>query len=406
MINMQLKETDEIFIVSGKRSPFGRYLGSLSTMDPVELASMVAKKTLEEVNQQSDEKFLPDHVFMGNCIPTTFASPSTTGRQVALALGLEGFAITIDTACCSPLTCLRLALWGMKAKEISTALIIGIDMMSKVPHLLRGIRSGIRAGKVEITDPIFPIEYKGYNSVACDASNGAEKYGIERKMLDEWALGSHQKWFRAMKRGAFDDEIVPVIIETKGGRKVFEKDEFPRPESTLMRLQELEPVFGSKTTTAGNAPGLNDGACAMVIATGSAVKHFGFQPIARIIEVEGVTDAPQGISWVPAKAISKALEKAGLKIEDMNIIEINEAFAAMPLVSTKILAGEDEKKWHLLLSLTNPNGGAIAIGHPVGASGLRILMTMAYELRRRGGGRGVCAICGGLSQGESVVIEV
>jgi acetyl-CoA C-acetyltransferase len=397
---------NDIFIVAGKRSAYGRYLGSLSDVDPVELASTVARAALQQARQEAKGDFPIDHVFMGNCIPTTFASPSTTGRQVSLALGLKGFAVTIDTACCSPLTGLRLATWGMSVGGIAAVLAVGVEMMSKVPHLLRNLRGGVKAGAAELIDPIFPIEYKGYTPVSVDASNGAEKHGVPRTMLDAWALGSQQKWARAMKKGLFREEIVPVSVKVKKGEFVFDTDEFPRPDSTYSRLQTLPPVFGSKTTTAGNAPGLNDGASAAVAATGRTVREHGLKPLARIIATAGVAGEPEGISWVPAMAIREALAKANLTVEQLDVIEINEAFAAMPLVSTKILAGGDEEKWLELLRKTNPNGGAIAIGHPVGASGLRILLTMVYELRRRGGGRGACAICGGLSQGEAVVLEV
>ena len=168
----------------------------------------------------------------------------------------------------------------------------------------------------------------------------------------------------------------------------------------------LPPVFGAKTTTAGNAPGLNDGASAMVVMTEKKAKALGLPILGTIIDQVGRTDMPYGISWIPAFAINKLLERTKMNIDDISLIEINEAFAAMPLVSTKILAENDEKKWHELIAKTNVNGGAIAIGHPVGASGLRITMAMMYELRRRGGGSAVAAICGGLTQGEAIMVQV
>jgi acetyl-CoA C-acetyltransferase len=168
----------------------------------------------------------------------------------------------------------------------------------------------------------------------------------------------------------------------------------------------LPTVFGSKMTTAGNAPGLNDGASAMIAMTEKKAKSLGLPILGTIVDQAGETDMPYGISWIPAMSIKKVLDRNGMNIDDMDLIEINEAFAAMPLVSTKVLAGEDEQKWHELLRKTNVNGGAVAIGHPVGASGLRIAMTLMYELRRRGGGQGVAAICGGLTQGEGIIIRV
>jgi acetyl-CoA C-acetyltransferase len=173
----------------------------------------------------------------------------------------------------------------------------------------------------------------------------------------------------------------------------------------LAAIEQLPTIFGAKTTTAGNAPGLNDGASAMVIMTKRRALELGLQPLGELLEMAGETDMPYGISWIPALTIKKALMKAVLDLNSMDLIEINEAFAAMPLVSTKILADGNTVKWHELLKKTNVNGGAIAMGHPVGASGLRIAMTMMYELRRRGGGLGVAAICGGLTQGEAAIIR-
>jgi acetyl-CoA C-acetyltransferase len=393
----------DVHVIAAKRSAFGRYLGTLAAVDPIDLASVVARAAL---GQAGGAGVHVDHVFVGNCIQATFASPSTNGRQISLALGVNEFSVTVDTACCSPLTGLRLATWGHAGGRLETSLLVGVEMMSRTPHLLRDLRGGVKAGAAQLQDPIYPIEYKGYSSVAVDASTGAEKHGISKLTLDAWALGSQQKWARAEKAGFFRDEIVPVPVKGKKGEVLFDRDEFPRPDSTYARLQALPPIFGSRTTTAGNAPGLNDGASAMVLASGSRVKETGTATLAKVLAAEGYAGEPDGISWVPGMAIRKALAAAGLGLDRIDVIEINEAFAAMPLVSTKLLAGDDEALWLSLLARTNPNGGAIAIGHPVGASGLRILMTMIYELRRRGGGRGVCAICGGLSQAEAVVVEV
>ena len=304
------------------------------------------------------------------------------------------------------MTALRMALWGMRLGEYSAALVVGVEAMSRVPHTSRDLRTGVRIGEVKLRDFIFPIMYPGYNSVAVDAANGAEKYEIPKRMLDAWSMGSQRKWAEAEAAGKFYDELVPIPIKKKGHVSIFANDEFPRPEGSLAAIEQLPPVFGAKTTTAGNAPGLNDGAAAVVIMTEERARELGLQAFGSIIEMAGETDMPYGISWIPAFTIKKVLSKASLKLEDMDLIEINEAFAAMPLVSTKVLADGDQDEWYALLRKTNVNGGAIAIGHPVGASGLRILMTMMYELRRRGGGRGIAAICGGLTQGEATILEV
>lgn len=187
---------------------------------------------------------------------------------------------------------------------------------------------------------------------------------------------------------------------------VFDADEFPKPHTTLEGLSKLSTVYGSPTVTAGNAPGLDAGASAVLLMRRSKAEELGLKSLATILATESVALSPEKIAEAPAPAIRKALAKAGIRLDQIDLIEINEAFAAMPLVSTKILAEGDEAQWSALLRKTNVNGGAIAIGHPVGASGARILMTMMYELRRRGGGLGVCAICGGLAQGDSAVIRV
>lgn len=395
---------EKLVIVGAKRTPFGRYLGSLSEMEPADLAVCAGRAALTAQGKDLSQDI--DHIFVGNCIPAAFETGSVTGRQIALKLGMDKFTVTLDTACCSPLTALRMALWGLRLGEITSALVMGVESMSRVPHMSRQLRAGVRIGEVKLTDQIFPINYPGYNSVAVDASDGAEKYQVPKRMLDTWAMASHTKWKQAHVAGKFDEEIAP--IEARKGREssVFATDEFPRPNGTLAAIQQLPTVFGAKTTTAGNAPGLNDGASAVVIMTENRASDLGLKPLGTVVDMVGETDMPYGISWIPALTITRLLGRTGLTIDDVNLIEINEAFAAMPLVSTKILAEGDESRWFELLKKTNVNGGAIAIGHPVGASGLRIMMTMMYELGRRGGGKGVAAICGGLTQGEAVMIEV
>jgi acetyl-CoA C-acetyltransferase len=395
--------TDKYVIVGAKRTPFGKYLGSLSEMEPLDLAVHAAKSSL--TSQGRDITSEIDHVFVGNCIPGSFETGSVTGRQISLKLGLNKFTITLDTACCSPLTALRMALWGLKLGEYSSVLVIGVESMSKVPHMSRDLRNGVRIGEVKLRDQIFPISYPGYNPVAIDASDGAEKYDVPKRMLDAWAVASHQKWFAAAEAGKFSDEIAPISVRKGRETFVFSTDESPRSNSALAAVEQLPPVFGAKTTTAGNAPGLNDGASAIVVMTQKRASDLGLEPVAAIEEMAGEIDMPHGISWIPALTIKKVLSRAGMDLEQLDLIEINEAFAAMPLVSAKILADYSNAKWFELLQRINVNGGAIAIGHPVGASGLRIAMTMMYELRRRGGGLGVAAICGGLTQGEAVIIR-
>ena len=391
-------------IVAAKRTPFGKYLGSLSEMEPLDIAVHAAKAAL--TSKQEDLSPHIDEVFVGNCIPGSFEAEGVVGRQIGLKLGLDRFAVTLDTACCSPLTALRMVLWGIQLGEISSALVIGVESMSRVPHSSRRLRSGVRIGEVKLTDWIFPISFPGYNPVAVDASNGAEKYGIPKRMLDTWSMASQRKWAEAYAAGNFREELAPIPVRKGRESFIFDTDEFSRPDGSLAAIEQLPPVFGSTTTTAGNAPGLNDGAAAIVVMTEDRAIELGLEPLGTIVDMAGETDMPYGISWIPALTIKKVLSKAAINLDNIDLIEINEAFAAMPLVSTKILSDGDTEAWHRLLQKTNVNGGAIAIGHPVGASGLRIMMTMMYELRRRNGGTGVAAICGGLTQGEAVIVQV
>ncbi|MCL0102395.1 thiolase family protein [Dehalococcoidia bacterium] len=395
---------EKCVIVSAKRTPFGRYLGALSEMEPLDVAVHAAKAALEAPGKDISGDI--DQIFVGNCIPGAFETASVTGRQIGLKLGVDVFTTTIDTACCSPLSALRMALWGIRLGEIESAIAIGIEAMSRTPHVSRQFRSGVRIGEINLPDPIFPISYPGYNSVAVDASDGAEKYGVSKRMLDTFAMGSHLKWAKAQEAGKFDEEIAPIPVKRGKEKYIFATDEMPRPNGSVAAIEMLPTVFGAKTTTAGNAPGLNDGASAMVVMTEKKAQDLGLDILGTIVDQVGATDMPYGISWVPANAIKRILNRTGMSIDDIDLIEINEAFAAMPLVSTKILAENDEQRWYRLINKTNVNGGAIAIGHPVGASGLRIAMTMMRELRRRGGGIGVAAICGGLTQGEAILIRV
>lgn len=391
-------------IVGAKRTPFGRYLGSLSEMEPLELAVHAGRAALTSQGQDLGPHI--DQVFVGNCMPGSFETGSVVGRQIALKLGLDRFTITLDTACCSPLTALRMAFWALRLEEASAALVIGVESMSRVPHTSRELRAGVRIGEVKFKDFIFPISYPGYKSVAEDASDGAGKYQIPKRMLDTWAMASHSKWAKAHESGKFTEEIAPILARKGREKFVLSVDESPRPDSSVAAIEQLPTIFGAKTTTAGNAPGLSDGASAVVIMTEQRARELNLTPIGTILHMTGETDQPNGIAWIPALTIKKALAGAGLHLDRMDLIEINEAFAAMPLVSAKILTDGDMVKWYELLKKTNVNGGAIALGHPVGASGLRIMMTMMYELRRRGGGLGVAAICGGLTQGEAVIMEV
>jgi acetyl-CoA C-acetyltransferase len=333
-------------------------------------------------------------------------------RQATLKAGMppESISITLDRACCSSLDAVRLGYRAIRAGEIDIALAVGADNMSRAPYVLPpDVRWGKRLGSIQIWDGLFELGYKGFNPVSVDAGEVALEYGVTREDQDRWAYGSQMKYARAFAEGKFKvgEELVRVEIpQRKGPPVIFEKDEFPKPDTTLEKLSKLPTVYGSPTVTAGNAPGLDTGATAVLIMSENKAKEKGLTPLARILSTVATATTPRLIAAIPGFTIQKALGKAGIDLDQIDLIEINEAFAAMPLVSTKILADGDPEKMKRLLEKTNVNGGAIAIGHPVGASGARILMTLIYELRRRRGGIGVASICGGLAQGDGAVVEV
>jgi acetyl-CoA C-acetyltransferase len=334
---------------------------------------------------------------------------NVNGRQALLRAGLPEtlVSLTIDRACCSSLCAVHLGRRAILLNEADTCMAVGAENMSNTPLLINKHRWGSGMAPLLVQDYLNPITYREYTPLGKDAGEIAMEYGISREEQDQWALGSQQKWAAADKAGKFKDELVPVAIPQKKGEPIlFDRDDFPKPNSTFEGLARLKTIYSSPTVTAGNAPGLDAGAAAVIIMRRSKAEKMGIKPLATILAVASGASEPKRMAELPGFVIQKALKSAGLGIDAMDVIEINEAFAAVTLVSSKILADRNETKWRGILAKTNPNGGAIAIGHPVGASGARILMTMMYELKRRGGGFGVCAICGGLAQGDCVVIRV
>jgi acetyl-CoA C-acetyltransferase len=402
-----MTKKDDIVIVSAVRTPFSRFGSVLREMHSSELGAIVIKECLKRVGMKGSDL---NELYYGMCIQSEAALLyNVIGRQALLKAGLPNdlVSLTIDRACCSSLTCVQLGCRSIYVGEAQTCMAVGAENMSNTPVVVNGHRWGLGLTPLTMVDHLNPIMYVGYNSIAKDAGEGALSYGIGREMQDQWALGSQQKYQAAEKAGKFNDELVPVEVPQKRGDPiVFAKDDFPKPNTTIEGLAKLKPVYGSPTVTAGNAPGLDAGASSIIIMKRSKAEEMGIKPLATILAVSSAAREPAKVSAVPGFAIQKALSKAGVGLDEVSVIEINEAFAAMPLVSTKILADGNEAKWQELMKKTNPNGGAIAIGHPVGASGARILMTMMYELRRRGGGLGACGICGGLAQGDAAVIRV
>ena len=405
-----MKERDNVVVVSAVRTPFGRFGGTLKDIPSIDLGATVIREVLRRVKVKGEEV---EEIYYGSAVPGEVAlETDVPARQATLKAGMpsESVSITVDRACCSSLAAVRLGYRAIKAGEIEIALGVGAENMSRTPLVLPpGVRWGSRLGSIELWDCLYGLGYKGFNPVSVDAGEVALEYGITREDQDRWAYQSQMKYARAFSEGKFKigEELMRLEIpQKKSPPIVFERDEFPKPDTTLEKLSKLPLVYGSPTVTAGNAPGLDTGASAILMMSERKAKDKGLRPLAKILCMVATATVPRLIAAIPAFTIQKALKEAQTALDQIDLIEINEAFAAMPLVSAKILADGDPERMEALLQKTNVNGGAIAIGHPVGASGARILMTLVYELRRRGGGKGVASICGGLAQGDGVVVEV
>jgi len=403
-----LKDND-VVIVSAVRTPFDKFGGVLKEVPSIELGAAVIKEVIERVNLNGSEV---EEVFYGTCLPAETAMETNIPARLAmLKAGLppETRSLTIDRACCSSLTAVSLCFEAIKSGRAKVCLAAGAENMSRASLLIpSSSRWGTRVGNLTVVDVLFQLGYRDYNPVSVDAGEVAVEMGVNREEQDNWAHQSQQRYARAFEQGKFKvgGELMSLTLPSKKGSILFETDSGFRPNTTIEQLSSLKPVYGSPTVTAGNAPGLNAGAAAILIMSRAKAKELNLKPMATILSGSGVAGPAREIAKIPATAIKKALEIANLKLEDLKLIEINEAFAAMPLVASKILADGNNRKLQDLRNKINVNGGAIAIGHPVGASGARILMTLMYELQRKGGGLGAATICGGLCQGEAATIQV
>jgi acetyl-CoA C-acetyltransferase len=292
--------------------------------------------------------------------------------------------------------------------EIEVAIGGGATSFSLEPLIVRGLRfDGFRLGDIKMEDPLFQLGYKDFNPVAVDTDNVAAEYGVSREEQDEWALRSHQNYGKAWKEGKFREEIIPLEISQKGKEMfVLDIDEQYRPDTTLEKLKKLKPIYGCKSVTAGNAPGLNDGAAAILFMKRRRSEELHLEPIGTIVAMTSIALHPNRMPEGPGIAIQNVLNLAKVRLDQIDVFEINEAFAAVPLVSLEVLCHRDKGMVEEIKKKTNINGSAIAIGHPNTSSGARIMMNLAFELRRRGGGHAVGAICGGLAQADACIIRV
>jgi len=399
-------------IVSAVRTPFGRFDGVMRGISSIDLGIVAVREALARIDLDPASV---DELYYGTCVPAEYAPYlNVPARQITLLAGFppENISLTLDRACCSSMTALHLGYRALRSGEADVVVACGAENMGNACLLVDAKygRWGNRLGHIPMEDVLFELGYqkKGFKAVALDAGEVALEYEVSREDQDGWGLRSQTRWADAYKAGKFKvgEEIVPVEIPRgKEDSISLNRDEPPR-ETTLEKLGRLKPIYGSPTVTAGNAPGMNAGASAIVVMTRKKATELGLEPLATIESMQWAAGEPRYMATLPAQAIDKMLTRKSRTIDEVDLIEINEAFAAVTLVSLKILAGTDPVKFQALQDKTNVNGGAIAIGHPVGASGARITMTMMYELRRRGGGLGVAAICGGLGQGEAVLLKV
>ncbi len=400
---------DDVVIVSAVRTPFGRYGGSLKDIDYYDLGAIPMKEVVSRIKVSPD---VVDEVFWGVGDTSPCKDPYTpvAARQSLIKAGLPAAtpSISFDMACVSAMHAVKLAAMSIRLGEIDAAIAGGATSFSTEPILMRGLRfEGYRLGDVKMEDPLFALGYKDFNPVAVDTDDVAAKYEISRQEQDEWALRSHTNYGNAWNAEKFKDEIMTLTIpQAKGEPKVLDIDEQYRPDTSMERLSKLKTVYGTRAITAGNAPGMNDGATAILVMTRRRAGELGLEPLATVVTQVSIAINANRMPEGPGYAIQKVLKKADMSIDDMAVMEINEAFAAVPLVSTKMLAMEDKKRLKEIRDKTNINGSAVAIGHPNTASGARIIMNLMYELRRRGGGYALGAICGGLAQADATIIKV
>jgi acetyl-CoA C-acetyltransferase len=389
---------DDVFILSAARTPIGKFGGGLSTTPATSLGAIAIRAAVERAG------VAPEHVeevLMGQVLQAGVGQ--APARQAALGAGLpEGVsATTINKVCGSGLKAVMLGASAIRAGDADLLVAGGMENMNLGPYLLPQARTGYRLGNGELVDATV---HDGLWCAICDVHMGmhaervAEKHAVTREAQDAFALRSHQRALAAIAEGRFADEIVPVEVPGKKGPTIVDTDENPRADSSLEALARLRPAFkpDGGTVTAGNAPGITDGAAAVVIASAAAVEREGAAPIARITGYAQADVAPEWLFEAPIHGVRRLLEKVGATLADFDLIEINEAFAAQVLADGNELGFDWDR--------VNVNGGAIALGHPIGASGARVLATLLHELRRRGGGRGLATLC--LGGGGAVAMAV
>jgi acetyl-CoA C-acetyltransferase len=391
---------EDVVLVAAARTPFGKFGGGLSSLTAPELGATVIRTVLDRATVDGGDV---DQVIMGTVL--TAGLGQIPARQAALKAGLPTSvpALTVNKVCASSLKAVNLGALLIRAGEARVVVAGGMESMSRAPYLLDQARFGYRMGDAAIIDSMV---HDGLTDPAngchmiIEASNVANEFEVSRERQDEYALKSQQRYAAALKAGKFADEVIPVTVpQAKGAPLTVSADEQPRPDTTLEALARLKPALQADgTVTAGNAPSVNDGASAVLMMSRSEAERRQLPVLADWLAYgESAADTPY-LATVPASAVQAALRKLRLRVADMELFEINEAFAAVACTAIDLL-GVDETR-------VNVDGGAVAVGHPIGASGARILMHLVYELRRRGGGYGAAGICSGMAQGEATIVRV
>ncbi|MBV9717018.1 MAG: acetyl-CoA C-acetyltransferase [Solirubrobacterales bacterium] len=386
-------------ILSSARTPVGKLGGGLSSLDATELGATAITAALERAEVKPDEV---QHVVMGQVIQAGQGQIPSRQAQIKAGIPKEVSSETVNKVCASGIRAAGILDAAIRAGDLEIGVGGGMESMSNAPYVLKEARFGFRMGDGKAIDAMvhdgLTNPFSGKH-MAHEASEVAAELELTRHDMDRWALRSHELAVKATDEGRLPEEIVPVTVKSKKGETVVEVDEAPRRDASLESLAKLPPIFMKDGShTAGNSPGVNDGGGALVVASDEWAKRNGKRPLATILAQAQIADDFPYLARTPSKAAKLALEKAGLSAEDIDVWEINEAFASVTLNSIRTL-GIDEDK-------VNVNGGAVALGHPIGASGARILGSLVLELRRRGGGLGCAAICSGGGQGDAVIVEV
>ncbi len=393
-------ELREVFIVSAARTAIGSFLGTLKNFNASDLGGFAIKEALKRAGITGEDV---GEVIMGNVVSAGMGQAPAKQALIKGGIPATVNSFAINKVCGSALKAVGLAANSIWLEENEIVVAGGMESMSRAPHLMWGARNGVKMGDIKLKDAMildglwcaFDNQHMGITGEVI-----AEKFGATREQQDEYAASSHQKAIRAIEKGYFREEIVPVEVpQRKRDPIIFATDEGPRKDATLEKLSKLRPVFKkSGTVTAGNASSINDGAAAVVVASEDAVKEKGLKPLARIIGSASNALEPKMVMYAPKGAIEKLLANVGWKIEEVNLFEINEAFASQLVVLIKDMGLDREK--------INVHGGAVALGHPIGATGARILTTLIYALKHRGLKKGIASLCLGGGDAVAMAIEI